>query len=73
MVLNLKCQVSLDHMYCPRARLMMPSSSSSSSWAPTAPFYAHIWAKYPPYAHIWTKYAHLLVLLSILNVANCEL
>ena len=64
---NVLSQVSLDHMYCPRARLMMPSSSSCSSWAPTAPFYSHIGPS------IWTKYAHLLLLLSILNVANCEL
>ena len=64
---NVLSQVSLDHMYCPRARLMMPSSSSS--WAPTAPF--HIGAKYASF--IWTKYAHLLILLSILNVANWEL
>ena len=66
---NVLSQVSLDHMYCPRARLMMPSSSSCSSWAPTAPF--HIGAKYASF--IWTKYAHLLILLSILNVANWEL
>jgi len=56
-------KVNLDHMYCPRARLMMPSSSSpsTSQFLPTM-------TKYAPNAHIWTGL--LCLILSILNVAN---